>query len=699
MLKRQSKYFAAISFLLALPLTASPEVKGNHLGPLDMFNVRYALAPQISPDGATVVYLQRFSDIMTDKTYSNLWAINFDGSNNRPLTTGDYQDGSPVWSPDGTRLAYISDRDGKPQIYVRWMDTGQTAKITNLEFGPSGLAWSPDSKSLAFVAPLPLAPPKLGTLAAAPLAAKWAPPARVINELVYRFNGIGYLPSASNQLFVISADGGTPHQITTGAHPLGGIGFRGIQPVWTPDGAYIIISANRRPDYEYEPFDSEVYQFAVADGALKPLTDRRGPDDDPIVSPDGKYIAYTGFDDRYQGYQVTHLYVMNRDGAASHELSAGFDRDVQNPVWAPDSRGIYFTYDDEGDTKLGFLALDASLNGKVTKMAEHLGSGGSSYSSAAGQPFSMANNGNFAIAYTTPGIPGDIAVATVGHPTTKVITSVNEGLLAYKTLGVVEAISYKSSKDGRRIQGWIIKPPDFDPSKKYPLILEIHGGPFANYGDRFDIEKQMMAAAGYVVLYTNPRGSTSYGAEFGNLIHHAYPGDDFNDLESGVDDVIARGYVDPDNLFVTGGSGGGVLTCWVVDNTTRFRAAVSLYPVINWYSWTLTSDIPMIGAKYWFPGNPADHTDQYMARSVISYVDRVKTPTMLMVGEEDYRCPPTEAEQFYAALKLNHVETMLILVPGEPHGISRIPSHHMAKVQYILNWFDQHRKGSPVAEK
>ena len=664
-----------MSFLfLGLGLAQQQPAEG--LQPMDLFNLQSVSDPQISPDGGKIVYVRRFADLAADRYYSNLWIINFDGSDNRPLTTGNYSDGSPRWSADGGRLLYTSDRDGKSQLYVRWMDTGQTAQITDLQFGPSNPAWSPDGKTIAFISPLPTSPPKIGTIPSAPPGAKWEPPARVYDRLVYRFNGRGYLPYADNQLFVVPADGGTPRRLTSGDHPLGSSVFGAPQPEWTPDGKSIVLSANRRPDYEYQPSDTEVCEFSVADGSVKALTDRRGPDGSPAISSDGKRIAYTGYDDKFQGYQVTHLYLMNRDGSGSRDISAGLDRDAGAPRWAPDGSGVYFTYADKGNSKIGFLSPD----GKFRKIADNLSGS-----------FRIAPNGNFTYVLTTPSLPGDIAVGNVASPSSRVITSVNQGLLSQRQLGEVEEIWYESSKDQRKIQGWIIKPPGFDPSKKYPLILEIHGGPFAFYGDRFEVEMQMKAAQGYVVLYTNPRGSTSYGAEFGNLIHHAYPGDDFFDLNSGVDAVIAKGYIDPDSLYVTGGSGGGVLTCWMVDRTTRFKAAASLYPVINWTSWTLTSDIPITGAKYWFPGPPADYPEQYAARSVLTYVNKVKTPTMLMVGEEDWRCPPTEAEQFYAALKLYKVETVLVLVPGEPHGISRAPSHHVQKVTYIINWFAMHK--------
>jgi acylaminoacyl-peptidase len=323
----------------------------------------------------------------------------------------------------------------------------------------------------------------------------------------------------------------------------------------------------------------------------------------------------------------------------------------------------------------------------MTQVAANIGGGGSAYGGGA---YSLAPNGVFAYSTSTPKILSDIAVG----PNVQVITAVNDDLFAGRQLGEVEEIWYESSFDKRKIQGWIIKPPQFDPAKKYPLMIEIHGGPFANYGDRFDVEKQVWAAKDYVVLYTNPRGSTSYGGEFGNLIHHAYPGNDFYDLNSGVDAVIAKGYVDADNLFVTGGSGGGVLTCWMIGHTTRFRAAATIYPVINWYSFVLSSDIPWT-AKYWFPGFPWDNTENYEKRSLLSVVKNVKTPTMVMVGEEDYRTPDSESEQYYQALKMLGVESVLVKVPGEPHGIRRRPSHWMAKMTYISGWFDKHKKNTP----
>src|SRR5712672_2155941 len=675
---RTTLSIATIS-LCCLPALTAAQDSSHTLTVMDEFQLQTAVDPQISLDGKKIVYVRRFADPMTDKRYSNLWVINADGTDHRPISSGNHTYTSPRWSPDGTRIAFLSDVDGKPQIYVRWMDTGQTARITNLEQSPDAIAWSPDGRMISFSSLVIGKGPHLADLPAPPSGAKWADPPTAYDRLVYRFNGTGYLKPGYIQVFVVSAEGGAPRQITNGNFANGGNEFGPTRAAWSPDGKFLLVSANRHAESEHEYLDTEIYEFNVGDGALRALTNRKGPDVNPDVSPNGKWVAYTGFDDRYQGHQTTKLYIMNRDGSGARSVTDKLDRDILSPHWASDNTGAYFLYDDQGDTKIGFSTPDGSFK----KIADHAVT---SNSASGGGSFSVSRTGTVAFTFGRPDNPGDVAVSTSGAM--RVLTAINQDLLQQKAPGRVEEIWYESSKDKRKIQGWIVQPPNFDPAKKYPLILEIHGGPFADYGDRFDFEKQVWAALGYVVLYTNPRGSTSYGEEFANLIHHAYPGDDFYDLNSGVDAVIAKGYIDPNRLYVTGGSGGGVLTCWMIGHTTRFRAAVTVYPVINWYSFVLTSDIGNWTSKYWFPGLPWDNVEHYEKRSLLSVVKNVKTPTMVMTGESDYRTPMSDSEQYYQALKMLGVENVLIRVPDEPHGIQVHPSHHLSKVATIIAWFD-----------
>jgi acylaminoacyl-peptidase len=484
----------------------------------------------------------------------------------------------------------------------------------------------------------------------------------------------------------VPSEGGTARQLTRGDfHDTGSWGSLDI--AWAPGGNAIVIASRRRADWETSMIESDLFEVSLADGSMKQLTDRNGPDSNPVISPDGKLIAYTGFDDRKQGYQNTQLWLMNRDGTGKRALSAKLDQSVGDPVWAADGRGVYVSWNQHGNTKVGLFALD----GNYRIVTGDVGAGGSAYGNGT---YSVARDGSIAWTYTRPDVPGEVAVLRSSQPM-KVVTSVNADLLSTRRLGKVDSLWWESSKDRRRIQGWVVTPPDFDAGKKYPLILEIHGGPFADYGDRFDIEKQLMAAAGYVVLYTNPRGSTSYGEEFGNLIHHAYPGDDFHDLNSGVDAVIAKGFIDEKRLYVTGGSGGGVLTAWMIGNTDRFRAALAFYPVINWESFVLTADMSALGVNNWFPGLPWDQRDNYTKRSLLSVVKNVKTPTLIMTGEEDWRTPMSESEQYYKALKLVGVETVLVRVPGEPHGIRVRPSHFMSKMTTLEGWFEKFRPAVP----
>lgn len=686
---RRLPLLATCLIATAAPLTASlatpPEAANKIFQGQDLFGLQYATDPQIRPDGKAVAYARRSFDIMTDRGRSSIWLIDTESGSQTPLVAGNGSHNSPRWSPKGDRLAYVSSaEDGRPQLFVRWIQSGQTAKLAELLDAPDSLTWSPDGKWIAFTMfasdskdPLGEAPPK-------PENAQWAPPLEVITDITYRADGAGYLKPGYTHVYVVAADGGAPRQLTFGA-------FNESGPLsWSPDGSYLVATGNRDENWRREPVNTELYRISVADGRITQLTKRDGPDNSARVSPDGKSIAYLSFDDKFKGYQNLELYVMNTDGSNSRSLTESLDRSIDSVEWSPDGRSLLIRYDDLAITKVARVAL----NGRITPLAEGL-SGSSLDRPYTGGDFSMANDGSIAFTSGNGARPSDVSIARGGR--TKQLTALNEGLLGNKTLGEVRALKAKSSFDQRDIDAWLVLPPNFDANKKYPLILEIHGGPFSAYGPVFATDNQLYAAAGYVVLYTNPRGSTSYGDEFANLIHHKYPGNDYDDLISCVDAAIAQGFVDADNLFVTGGSGGGILTAWIVGKTKRFKAAASQKPVINWASLVLTTDGTAFMTKYWFGKTPWEDPQAYWSRSPLSLVGSVKTPTLVVVGDQDFRTPLSDSEQYYQALQLAGVPTGLVKVPGASHGgFTARPSQSAAKASAILAWFERYR-GKPAA--
>ena len=666
--------------MLAVILLAANALAEEAFLNTDVFELEVAANPQISPDGSRIAYARRSMDIMTDRPVSNIWIIDADGSGHRPLLTGPQSFSGHTWSPSGDRLAYVTQVDGRgPQIHVLWLDSGRSGALTNLRHSASNLAWSPDGEWLAFTMFVPTEGSALATPPPRPEGAEWAPPVTVIESVRYRGDGRGYLEPGNTQIFVLSADGGTPRQLTGGEYNHDG------RLQWTPDGKSIVFAANRQDDWIYDPVEAELWTLDVATGQATRLTDRNGPDAAPAISPDGTKIAYLGFDDEGMGNHSVHVHVMDRRSGEIEILARDLDREVDDVQWAGSSSRLYIVYDDHGNKVIDAL----SLSGRRERIADDVGGValGRPYSSGG---FSTSSNGTIAYSAGRSNRPADVGIASRSRAARR-ITDLNADLLDRKSLGEAEEIRWKSSADDLEIQGWVVKPPGFDPSKKYPLILEIHGGPFATYGPHFSAEVQLFAAAGYVVLYSNPRGSTSYGADFANEIHHNYPGQDYDDLMSGIDAMLDLGYVDENNLFVTGGSGGGVLTAWIVGKTDRFAAAVVAKPVINWISTTLTTDISTFMPRYWFADMPWDDPDAYWERSPLSLVGNVTTPTALLTGEEDFRTPMAESEQYYQALKLRKIDSALIRVPGAPHGIAGRPSHLIAKTDNILAWFERYR--------
>ncbi len=644
----------------------------------DVFEMEYADDPQVSPDGSRVAYVRTSMDIMTDRGRRTIWVVDTDGGNHRPLVSGQGNYSSPRWSPSGDRLAYLSNRDGKTQLFVQWLDGGETAKITTLPQSPRSIVWSPDGTQIAFTRFVPEKPPTLAEMPAKPKGAEWAEPATVIDRMTFRRDGGGYLPTGNNQVFVVPADGGTPRQMTFGEYPISG------SVSWMPDSQSIIFSSNRRENVEYQPRQNDLFAASIANGEITQMTDHAGPESNPAVSPNGRYLAYTSAADTRQGYNRAVLMIKDLRTGESRSLTASLDRSVSDVQWASDSKALWVSYNDLGMNR----AAQVDLKGELKQSDIVLGG------TALGRPytsgeFSVGGKNQLAFTLGRDDRPADLALLQPGKQP-RVLTDLNSDLMGQRKMAHVERMTWASSHDGLEIEGWIMKPPGFDPKQTHPMILEIHGGPHSAYGPNYSTEAQLYAAAGYVVFYTNPRGSTSYGEEFANTIDLAYPGYDYDDLMSGIDALLELGYVDTDQLYVTGGSGGGVLTAWIVGKTDRFRAAVVAKPVINWASFVLTADLNYYFATTWFDAPPWEDYEGYWKRSPLSLVGNVSTPTMLITGEADYRTPMSETEQYYQALKHRGIDTLMVRIPGASHSIYARPSNLIAKVNNILAWFDRH---------
>jgi dipeptidyl aminopeptidase/acylaminoacyl peptidase len=641
----------------------------------DIFNLEYVSEVQVSPNGKYVAYVRRSNDIMSDSSRANVWLASVDGKSHRPLLSSKKSYYSIRWSPDGSRLAYLSNEEGKPQLYVRWMDTGQTALVTNVTSNPSNITWSPDGKHIAFTMsvdakekPLDIKMPKK------PDGAKWSPSFQYITKARYQADGRGILEPAYTHIFIVPADGGTARQLTSGNyHHNGRLSF-------SPDSDKIYFSANRSDNWEYEPVEGDIFSVDMM-GNIAQLTNDKGLESSPVVSPDGKHIAYARRDDEKVMYKNSYLYVMKSDGTDAQNLTKDIDNSVSNFHWK-DNKHVYFQQSVRGLAQVDVV----SLSGSVKAVAKGLGG------TTLGRPyvFGTYHAVDDVVAYTKGRTdrPADLYVTTRNE---RQLTALNEDVLGHKQLGEVKEIVYPSSIDGEEIQGWYILPPNYDSSKTYPLILEIHGGPNLAYGPVFTAELQRMASEGYVVFYDNHRGSTGYGERFALLLQGKYSSEyDFSDHMSGVDALIEKGIADPERLFITGGSAGGIASAYAIGLTNRFKAAVVAKPVINWLSKVLTADSGLYQIPFQFPGKPWDNVEHYWKRSPLSLVGNVTTPTMLITGVEDKRTPMSETEQFYQALKIQKVDSVLVKVPGSPHGIASKPSRMIGKVENILAWFKKY---------
>ena len=645
---------------------------------MDVFNLEWASDPRVSPDGKTIAYIRKSNDIMKDRERSNLWQISVDGSDHRPLYSGLKSIRSPRWSPNGEKLAFVSNDTGSQQIHVRWLDNGETALISQLQASPSNLSWSPDGKWLAFTMNVKAPSEAIVETRTKPEGATWAKEPITVTTTQYQYDGQGIVEPSYRHVFIVPADGGTARQLTEGNFNHYG------SLAWSSKSDRIFFSAYRSDDWELVSDEADIYSVSIISKEIKQVTNQPGAERSPVISPNGKLIAFSKEERRPLAYSPDRIAIMNLDGTNIRMLTNDLDGDASNIFWSSDSESLYYAYDEQGIRKIG----EATLKGKLNHVTEGLGG------TTLGRPylsggFHIANN-TLAFTHGTSERPANIGV--INGDQVEILTALNDDLLSHRKLGAVNEIKYRSSFDGQEIQGWYITPPDFDPTKKYPLILEIHGGPHLAYGPYFSAELQIMAAAGYVVFYNNYRGSLSYGEDFALLLQYKYSSkEDFADHMSGIDALIELGFVDDTNLFVAGGSAGGIATAYAVGLTDRFNAAVAAKPVINWLSKPLTAD-SMVGQIYHqFPGPPWEHLEHYWKRSPLSLMGNITTPTMLLTGEDDRRTPISETEQFYQALRLRGVDSAMIRLPDTSHGIASRPSRLITKVDHILAWFERYK--------
>jgi len=641
---------------------------------LDWERVRDA---QISPDGARIVYTREHVNTIDDKWDAETWVVNGDGSQHRFLVKGS----SARWSPDGKRLLYLADGEPKgSQIFVRWVDVdGPATQITHVAETPRNVKWSPDGKSIAFSMFEPVQEKWSISMPGEPKGAKWTPAPRIVGSLHYRQDRVGFLEDGYTRLFAVPADGGTARPLTTGKWSVGAGELRGAATIdWTPDSKSIVFDGIREGDADLKYQESSLYVVDVASAAIRDLVTKPGSWANPSVSPDGKLVAFTGYEPSGHTHTVSDLFVVPIGGGAIRKISGDYDRDPADLNWAPDGSGVYFDADDRGSRNVQFAALNGGVKSITT--GKHV----LTFDSVSKDLVAAGTSADF-------DHPQDVVRYSLKSPAQiATLTDVNGDVLAGKQLAKIEEIWYTSSGN-TKVQGWIVKPPSFDASKKYPLILEIHGGPFAMYNVAFNWMFENFAANNFVVLYTNPRGSTGYGGAFSNGIDHNYPGPDYDDLMAGVDTVIGKGYVDTSRMYVSGCSGGGVLSSWVIGHTDRFAAAAVRCPVIDWISMAGHTDIPLFTYSFFkkpFWEDPSD----WLAHSSVMTVGKVTTPTLLMTGVLDRRTPMPQTEEYYSALKVKGVPAKLLQFNEEYHGTGTKPSNYIRTQLYMMSWFNKYTR-------
>jgi dipeptidyl aminopeptidase/acylaminoacyl peptidase len=722
------KLLVTLLLLLSVGAAAAQNAK-RAITEKDLFRFQWIGDPQLSPDNSRVVFPKVVVNAKRDGYETSLYTVALSGNEQPQRLTSGKSDSAPRWSPDGKWIAFSRspEKDGKPQpaqLFLLSMAGGEPVQLTDLPKGANSAVWSPDGKQIAFqsdTSPEDIekakrkdqkncAPedeagqdPKAADPNKKPCPEEHDSDVRTITRAVYRFNGAGYLdPKHPTHIWIIEVPKSTedkpkPRQLTKGKFEEGDI-------FWAKDGSKVYYTTILLEEPQYEMPRADLYSVSPQGGEPVKVFASRIDINAPVLSPDGKRIAFrSSANEPIRSYSQDDLWVLELDGNSQPKnLTADFDWDIGSgvggdqaapragggtkPIWSADGSSIIEVVAKEGRANIWRFPVSGGKPAEITKGDQAV------------QRFASVDGGeSLLMLISTPVMIGDLFLIKGGEQ--RRVTDINQKLWSELNVSAPEEIWY-TSFDGRKIQTWAQKPPDFDTSKKYPLILNIHGGPHSAYGFVFDHEFQWMAAKGYVVLYPNPRGSTSYGQEFGNIIQHKYPGDDHRDLLIGVEEMVKRGYVDGNKLGVTGGSGGGVLTDWIVTHDNRFKAAVSQRDISDWTSWWYTGDFTLFQPT-WFKAPPFEDPEDYRQRSAITFVKNIRTPIMFVLGEVDYRTPPTAGgEEIFRALKYMKRPTAMVRFPGESHELSRSgqPWHRIERLQAIMGWMDKYVLGKDVPQ-
>jgi dipeptidyl aminopeptidase/acylaminoacyl peptidase len=673
---------------------------------LDLLDFVWLADPQLSPDGRSVAIVRVTVDREHDTYASAIWEVSTDGSfQPRALTAGP-RDTSPRWAPNGRMLAFVrapEDRPGQtdqPQVFALDRSGGDSRPLTRQPEGVSGFAWSPDSATLAVVssvAPLP-----------APADPGRAKPTdvRIITRATFRADGAGYRDTGRHSRIYLV--GVRSDREPGKGRQLEGTRISELEPIYSADGRTLFFRGRDVEETDFTPAETLIYAVEAVGGTPRVVATIDGTATELSPSPDGRLIAFHGTANvtPVQSYTQSDLFVLDLQNGGVRNLTRSDDTDIgaglsgdqraprgggaSCPAWTSDSAAVLTISAARGRANVVRVRVSDGAEATVTTGNQEV------------QDFSASADGRGLVALVaTPTNVGDLFVADVSSasPELQRITSVNDALFRTLDLPSPQPLAV-TSFDGKSVEGWYVTPPGFDSTKKYPLILQIHGGPHGAYGYTFTHEFLAQAARGYVVAYVNPRGSTTYGQAFGNVIQFHYPGDDYKDLLAAVDAMVAKGFIDTNRLGVTGGSGGGLLTNWVIGHTDRFKAAVSQRSIADWEAWWYAADFTLFLPR-WFHKAPWQDRPDFTARSPITYADQIKTPLMLVDGDADYRTPPSAGgEAMFRALKLRHVPVVMIRVPNEGHELSRSghPWHRVDRLRHIANWFDKWLQDKPHPE-